>query len=141
ALEQLYDIHIPWWIFTLAAIGYVVILAYIGISQSLVAALGLLAAELLLLIALALYMLIVGPGEGAELGMDPFLPGSTGMAGVGLAMSFGILSHVGIEEGATLGLEVRDPRKGVPQGLWIAAIIVPIFYLFVGYAMTYGYGF
>jgi amino acid transporter len=55
-------------------------------------------------------------------------------------MTYGVLSHVGIEEGATLGLEVKEPKRQIPRGLWVAAVAVPAFYILVSYAMVYGYG-
>lgn len=73
----------------------------------------------------------------------PFLPssaGAGGWTGIGLAMTYGVLSHVGIEEGATLGHEAKDPKGNIPRGLWIAAIIIPLFYIFISYALVYGYG-
>ena len=55
-------------------------------------------------------------------------------------MTYAVLSHVGIEEGATLGMEVKEPKRQIPLGLWVAAVVVPAFYIFVAYAMVYGYG-
>lgn len=142
-LDAQFGISAPWWLFTAIALAYVTGLAYLGISQSLHAALTLLATEVVILLALAVYILLSGPADGTSLGVEPFTPGaagSMGLSGVGLAMTYAVLSHVGIEEGATLGQEVKDPRRGIPKGLWVAAILVPAFYILVSYAMVYGYG-
>jgi amino acid transporter len=142
-LDNQFDISLPWWMFTALALIYVTGLAYLGITQSLHAALTLLAIEVVVLLALALYILIGGPADGSSLGIEPFTPGAAGTmgwAGIGLAMTYGVLSHVGIEEGATLGQEVKDPKRGIPKGLWIAAVLVPVFYVLVSYAIVYGYG-
>lgn len=138
-----FGVNIPWWVFTFLALTYVCTLAYVGITHSLHAALILLAFELLVLLALALWIFIDGPRSGSGFGLVPFdisAAGALGWGGVGLAMTYGVLSHVGIEEGSTLGLEVKDPKRGIPKGLWIAAIVVPVFYITVAYAMVYGYG-
>lgn len=138
-----FDLSIPWWLFTFAALAYVSLLAYLGITQSLHAALTLLAIEIVVLLALAAWIFIEGPRSGDSFGLVPFEVSSAtalGWGGVGLAMTYAVLSHVGIEEGATLGLEVRDPKRGIPRGLWIAAVVVPAFYVLVAYAMVYGYG-
>lgn len=142
-LTTQFDVNIPWWVFTFLALTYVCVLAYLGITQSLHAALALLAFEIIVLLALALWIFITGPQTGGGFGVTPFevsSAGTLGLGGVGLAMTYAVLSHVGIEEGATLGLEVKDPRRQIPRGLWAAAIIVPVFYLVVAYAMVYGYG-
>ncbi len=142
-LSTQFGIDIPWWVFTAAALVYVCTLAYLGITQSLHAALTLIAIEVIVLLVLAVYIIVGGPASGSGLGLEPFTPsaaGSMGWAGIGLAMTYGVLSHVGIEEGATLGHEVKDPRRGIPRGLWIAAVLVPVFYIFVSYAIVYGYG-
>jgi amino acid transporter len=138
-----FDISLPWWLFTAMALTYVSVLAYVGITQSLHAALTLLAIEIVVLLGLAIYIVVSGPTDGSSLGIEPFTPGAAatmGWGGIGLAMTYAVLSHVGIEEGSTLGQEVRDPKRGIPRGLWIAAILVPVFYIFVSYAMVYGYG-
>jgi len=138
-----YQLSIPWWIFTAAAVSYVVAMGCLGIQRSLYAALTLLGLQCAVILALALYILIRGPMEGGGLGIEPFLPsaaGAAGWAGIGLAMTYAVLSHVGVEEGATLGKEVRDPKRQLARGLWVAAIVVPGFYVLVSYAMVYGYG-
>jgi amino acid transporter len=142
-LDTQFDVSLPWWLFTAAALVYVSGLAYLGITQSLHAALTLLAIEVAVLLALALFIIVTGPSDGSSLGIEPFTPGAAGTmgwAGIGLAMTYAVLSHVGIEEGATLGQEVKDPKRGIPKGLWVAAILVPVFYVIVSYAMVYGYG-
>lgn len=142
-LDTQFSISLPWWLFTFLALAYVCTLAYLGITQSLHAALTLLGFEMVILSALALWIFIHGPESGSGFGLAPLQvssAGAMGWGGIGLAMTYGVLSHVGIEEGATLGLEVRDPKKGIPRGLWVAAIVVPVFYVVVAYAMVYGYG-
>ena len=142
-LTSQFGIDVPWWVFTAVALVYVTTLAYLGITQSLHAALGLLAIEVLVMLALAVYIIIDGPQSSPGFGLTPFKPSASeamGWSGIGLAMTYGVLSHVGIEEGATLGHEVKNPRRLIPKGLWVAAIIVPGFYVLMSYAIVYGYG-
>lgn len=142
-LKTQFEVEVPWWVFTFLALAYVCTLAYLGITQSLHAALMLLGFEMIVLTALALWIFVDGPQSGGGFGLTPLnvsSAGAMGWGGVGLAMTYAVLSHVGIEEGATLGLEVRDPKHGIPRGLWIAAIVVPVFYVAIAYAMVYGYG-
>ncbi len=142
-LKNQFEISVPWWIFTFLALAYVSTLAYLGITQSLHAALALLGFEMVVLLTLALWIFISGPQSGANFGFTPFQvssAGALGLGGVGLAMTYAVLSHVGIEEGATLGMEVKEPKRQIPLGLWVAAVVVPAFYVLVAYAMVYGYG-
>ena len=136
---------VPWWIFTFLALAYVSTLAYLGITESLHAALALLGFEMVVLLALAIWIFISGRQSGREFPGSPRSrsprAGALGLGGVGLAMTYAVLSHVGIEEGATLAdVEVKEPKRQIPLGLWVAAVVVPAFYIFVAYAMVYGYG-
>jgi IS605 OrfB family transposase len=64
----------------------------------------------------------------------------TGFSGVGLGVVFGILSFIGFDAAATLGEETRNPRRNVPLAVGGALVLVGIFYVFIMYALTVGYG-
>lgn len=139
-LQSQFSVNVPWIIFTAAGMIYVTAFAVRGISQTLEATLALLGFEVVLLFALAVWMLVDGGPSG--LSTLPFQPSSAsgGFAAIGLAMTFAVLSHTGIEEGATLGEETRGAKQALPKGLLAAAVGVPLFYIFVAYAMVTGYG-
>ncbi len=140
-LQSQFSLDVPWWIFTVGGLGYVAILGLLGIVQTLHATLAMLAFEVVLLIGLAIWMLVtVGPGEWSTTPFRPSAIQSGGASALGLAMTFAVLSHVGIEEGATLGEETKKPKHNIPKGLWVTAILVPTFYVFVSYALVQGYG-
>lgn len=136
-----FSLNIPWWVLMGAAMAYVVTLAILGILQTLHATLLLLSIEVILLVALAIWILLkVGPSNWSA---TPFK--LTGIEGVtasmfGLAMTFGLLSHVGIEEGTTLAEEAKEPKKNVPKGLIVTGLAVPAFYVLVSYGSVIGYG-
>jgi amino acid transporter len=77
-----------------------------------------------------------------DLQAAPFDPGSSldGWTGIGLAMTFGVLSMVGYEEAATLAEEAKDSHRSVARGLWMAGIFTPLFFIVVGYALVASYG-
>lgn len=139
-LENQFSVNVPWIIFTAAGIALVVVLAVRGITQTLEATLTLLGLEVVLLFALGIWMLVDGGPSG--LSTLPFKPSSAsgGFSAIGLAMTFAVLSHIGLEEGATLGEETQEAKKAVPKGLIAAVIAVPLFYIFLSYAMVTGYG-
>lgn len=139
-LVSQYSVDIPWWVLSGAALAWVVVLGVLGIVQTLHAALAMLSFEFILLLALAIYMLgDVGPANWSATPFDPGAIEASGAVSFGFALTFAVLSFVGLEEGGTLGEETREPRRNVPRGLWVAAIIVPAFYVLVSYAIAIGY--
>lgn len=140
-LQSEFSVNIPWWILMAGAMAYVVTLAIKGILQTLHATFILLSFELILLVCLSVWILLkTGPSNWSA---TPFK--LTGIEGVtastfGLAMTFGLLSHVGIEEGSTLAEETREPKRNIPKGLIVTAIAVPAFYVLVTYGAVIGYG-
>ena len=139
-LASQFSIDIPWWVISAIGLGWVVFVGILGIVQTLHMALSLLAFEVVLLLALALYMLFdQGVGSWSATPFDPGAVDASAAIGFGLALTFAVLSFVGIEEGATLGEETKEPKRNVPKGLWVAALLIPAFYVFVSYAMAIGY--
>jgi amino acid transporter len=139
-LQSQFSVNVPWILFTAAGMVLVTVLAVRGITQTLEATLALLGLEVVLLLALGIWMLIDGGPSG--LSTLPFKPSSAsgGFSAIGLAMTFAVLSHIGIEEGATLGEETQQANRALPKGLLAAAVAVPLFYIFLSYAMVTGYG-
>jgi amino acid transporter len=131
-------LNVPWWIFTAAAIAYIVALAWRGLAQTVGSALALLGLELGVMLLLALSLLVTGHIHFESAPLDP---GSSpaGWSGIGLALTFGVACIVGYEEAATLGEEAQDARRSVGRGLWIAAIFMPLFLLVVSYALITSY--
>jgi len=74
--------------------------------------LTLLTIEVIVFLLLAIIAIVKG-GSGNSAAV--FSPSSspTGLSGVGLDAVFGILSFVGFDAAATLGEEVRNPRRTV----------------------------
>lgn len=143
-LHSQFEISVPWWLITLVALGAVTMLSVLGIAESMRTSLILVGISVLVVLALALWIVFTGgDSSGAGFSAEPLVPagaGSLGWAGIGLAMTYGVLSHAGIEEGTTLSEEVKDAKRNVRKGLWLVALILPAFYIFVSYAMVHGYG-
>lgn len=139
---QAFSVDAPWWIFTIGGLGYIAILAYLGVVQSIKAMIFFLFTEIILLLVLALWVVFSGGGPSGISSVPFTISGANtaGLAGIIIAVPFAILSHVGIEEGATLGQEMPRPRRSIASGIWLTAIIVPIFYIFVSYALVLGFG-
>ncbi len=134
------QIPVPWWGFTIVALAYVTFFALRGLAQSMHAALALLGLEILILVALAITIAVKGPAGNISFGVAPFQLDGVQASGLALAMVYAILAHVGIEEGATLGAETEDAKSAIPRGLFIAAVVLPTFYIVIAYFIVYGYG-
>jgi amino acid transporter len=137
-LETSLSIDVPWWLLSAICIVYTLSFSFRGISISAEAALILLSAEVLILLALAAWLLISGH---TSLNLDAFNPDSSpgGWAAIGLAISFGIVGLAGFEEAATLGEEAEDPRRSVGRGLFIAVVLLQLFFIFVGWVLIDSY--
>jgi amino acid transporter len=140
-VKTTFDLTIPWWIWSLVGVAYVAFLAYRGIQVSTRSMLILLAFEMAVMAVLAVWMLIsAGTDAFTLLPFRPSAAGSGGFAAIGLAMTFGILSCVGIEEATTVAEETKQSRVAVARGVLLAAIVIPSFYIVTSYAMVVGLG-
>lgn len=134
-----FNSNVPWWIFSLAAMAIVFGLSVRSIKASVNLDLTLLGIEVVIFLVLAVAAIVhSGSGNTATV----FLPSSSpsGFSGVGLGVVFGILSFIGFDAAATLGEETRNPRRNVPLAVAGALGAVGVFYVFVMYALTAGYG-
>ncbi len=134
-----FNADVPWWIFSLAGFAIVVGLSIRSIKASVQVDLALLIAEVLAFLLLAV---IAIARAGSSNTLTVFTPSAspTGFSGVGLGVVFGILSFIGFDAAATLGEETRNPRRNVPLAVGGALIMVGVFYVFIMYALTVGYG-
>ncbi len=135
-----YGVSIPWPVISLVFAALMLVLSWEGIAGSLRTALTLFAIEVAVILLLAGVILVQGGKDG--LTAAPLLPSSSpdGLSGIALGMVFGVLSFVGFESAATLGEEVRDPRRHVPRGIFGAVLLVGAIYVFTTYAEMVGFG-
>lgn len=132
------SIDIGWAVFSAICIVYVLGFAWRGAHISAEASLVMIAIEIGVLLILALWLLIAGD---AHMSLDVFDPGTSpgGWAGIGLAISFGIVGIAGFEEAATLGEEAEDPRRAVGRGLFTAVVGLQVFLIFVDWVLIGSY--
>lgn len=138
-VRSTFGVTISWWIFSLAAMAIVMGLSLRSIKASVNVDLVLLCIEVIIFSVLAFIAVsTAGPSNTVSV----FLPSSspTGFSGVGLGVVFGLLSFVGFDAAATLGEETRNPKRSIPLAIIGALGAVGVFYVFVMYALTAGYG-
>ena len=75
----------------------------------------------------------------------PFAPvsftlGSAGLSGFSQGLVFGVLTFIGFEAASSLGEEAHNPGRDVPFAILATVLIAGLFFTFVTYAQTVGYG-
>jgi len=130
----------PWVLFAVI-LAVVTFVAYLGISTSSSADLILVAAEMAVIAALAITILVkIGP---AHYSVAVFSPASTPhgqLTDITNAMIYGIAAFAGFEAAAALGEEARNTRRSVPASIIGIVIVTGVFYLLVVLAETWGVG-
>jgi amino acid transporter len=131
---------IPWWLIGMVPAGLMIFLAFEGIRSSLRTALVLFSVEVL--IVLLLSVIIVGNGGHDGLSLNSLNPGSSpnGFSGLTTGFVFAALSFVGFEAAATLGDEVREPRRIIPRAVLWSVLAVGLLYVFCIWAEVNGLG-
>ena len=133
-------VNIHWFVFFVILLVIAAALSMYGVKLSLRVQLGL---ELVSVAALALVMLVVVVKGGASGNtLAPFNPAysANGWAGIGFGLIYGFSAFAGFEAGAALGLESKDPRRTIPRAIILSLVISAVFYVFVTYALSIGYG-
>jgi len=136
-----FGVTVPWWLIGLVPAGLMIFLAFEGIRSSLRAALILFTAEVAVILVLAL--IIVGKGGGPDgLTAAPLTPAASpnGFQGLMSGAIFAALSYVGFEAAATLGEEVREPRRTVPKAIFFSVLGVGVLYIFCVWVEVVGLG-
>jgi amino acid transporter len=134
-------VNIPWWLIGLVPAGLMVFLGYEGIQRSLRTTLVLFSLEVLVVLVLAI--IVVGKGgHSGTLSLHPFDPSASthGFGGLTTGFVFAALSFVGFEAAATLGDEVRTPRRIVPRAIIGSVLLVGGLYVFCIWAEVNGLG-
>lgn len=114
-LHDSYGWNAPWWLIGLLPAVVMVVLAVKGIQSSIRAAILVFTAEATIVVLLALIVVTRGGENG--LALHPLDPSASphGFGGLVTGFVFAALSFVGFEGAATLGEEVRRPRRNVPR--------------------------
>jgi amino acid transporter len=133
-------IDVPWWLIGLVPAAAMIVLAVEGIRASLRTALILFATEVGVVVLLAI--IVVGHGGRHGLSLHPLSPTASphGVQGLATGFVFAALSFVGFEAAATLGDEVRDPRRLVPRAILLSSALVGLIYVFCVWAEVNGLG-
>ena len=140
-LQEHYGINVPWLWWACIAVGApaVAFLQYRGIKISARTIVVLGAAEMAIVLALAITgFASPGPG-GVSLGVFNF-GNKLALSGFALAVVLSVQGLTGWEAAAPLAEETRDPRRNVPRSVMIAIILLGCFLVFTFWGVITGFG-
>ena len=135
-----FGINLHWSFWFVLALGIAFALCYWGIRESLNVDLTFLAFEIGVCLVLAAIVLF-HVGQQGGLTTVPFSLSAIPAGGditVGIVLA--VLSYIGFETAAALGAETRTPRRNIPRAVYGSMIVVGLFYVFMAYVGTVGYG-
>lgn len=138
SLGDVLHVHLSWQLWATIAFVLVAALSYFEVTLS-AHVLGIaLAAELAVLLALDIGVLIDKGFRGFSL--EVFRPSLVFSSGFGVSLMLAFGSFVGFEATAIYGEEAKDPRRTVPRATYIAIGAISLFYLVTTWAVVSAYG-
>jgi amino acid transporter len=130
-----------WFLFFLVGMALLIVLSVVRIN--LTTKVQLLVGALTVVVLLVVGFIIVGKGgaHGQSAGAFTFSHTVTGgFHGVFYGLILGVTSYIGFESAADFGEETAHPRRAVPIAVTAAVIFAILFYVFITYSTTIGYG-
>jgi amino acid transporter len=117
------------------------VLAWYSIHRSMQLDLAFVVAEVTIVGALLILILVKGGAQGQAPGaFNPANVPSGGLSNIGLAFIFIVFAFFGFESSTTVAEEVKRPRRNVPIALVGSVLLTGIWFCFAMYAVIVGYG-
>lgn len=137
---ELFGLDLPWGVWALVLAAFVGFLGFRQVEMGAKVLAVLLTAEVLLLLAMSLAVLIKGGPE--PLSLAPFNPSNWLLApGAGALFVLGFGAYIGFEGTAIYAEEAKDPERTVPRATYVAIAFLAIFYAFTFYCFIAAFGF
>lgn len=133
-------VDVPWWVWALAVLAVICVFNFVGVRLATGVGLVLGVLELLVISALAIWMIVKAGSANTIQVFNPAHALSGTWSGVFKGMVFGILAVQGFEAAAPLGEEARDPRRTVPRAVIGASLLVGAVMLLCSYGTVMGWG-
>jgi amino acid transporter len=131
-------VELSWQLWAVIAFAIVAVLSYREVTVS-AKVLGVaLAAEVAVLLAMDVGVLIDKGFHGFS--MDVFKPDVVFSSGFGVSLMLACGSFVGFEATAIYGEEAKDPVRTVPRATYIAIALISVFYVLTTWAVVSAYG-
>ena len=129
---------IAWWAMSMLVIAAVGILGYRHIDVSSKVLGMLLIAEVGIVVALIVAVIVTGGAQG--LSAAPFEPANVLSGSPGVGLMFAMAAYIGFEATAVFRDEARDPDKTIPKATYAAVIGVGVFYTLASWALVMAWG-
>jgi amino acid transporter len=140
-IDSEYGVNIPWWVFMLVIIVFVVVMAYRGISFSTRAIMILGFAELAIVGIFSVWGFFQsGPGGDTLQVFNPANAPTGAGQGFGLAVVFAIFALNGWDGAVPLAEESKDPKRVVPRAVILALVIMGFFLIICAWGIISGWG-
>lgn len=139
AVSEVTGVNLPWWLYSAVAIVVVWWFAINDIRLSMRMMLILEGISMTLIVVVNALIIAHTHLSQADL-VKPFIVGKTGWVGIAEALLFGLTSFLGFEGSAILGEESKDAKRMVPAAILASALVGGIFFVFVAYGQTIGFG-
>lgn len=123
---------VPWEVWSGLAIVAMGILGYRQIDLSARVLSVLLTAEIGILAALDIGVLV--HHGGGTFPLTSFSPNTFLSAGVGVSMMFAFMSYIGFESAAMYGEETPNPERSVPLATYGSVVVITVFYALTSWA-------
>ncbi len=135
-----FGINLHWSFWFVLALGIAFALCYWGIRESLNVDLTFLAFEIGVCLVLAAIVLFHVGQQGGLTTVPVSLSAIPAGGDITVGIVLAVLSYIGFETAAALGEETRNPRRNIPRAVYGSMIVVGLFYVFMAYVGTVGYG-
>jgi len=142
-VSDLLDLDPQTWWFPFFLIGMALLVGLSVVRISVTTKVQLLVGVLTIAVLLIFALIVTGKGGADGQSLQPFTFSHTaknGFDGVFYGLIFGVTSFIGFESAADFGEETANPRRAVPIAILSAVIFAIVFYVFITYATTIGYG-
>jgi len=133
-----YGLHLPWEVWSGAAILVAGVLGYRQIDVSARVLALLMIAEIGVLAVLD-FAIIASKGLHA-LPLASMSPSTVFSGAVGVSMMFAFMSFIGFESASLYGEETRDPRRTVPRATYTSVVVIALFYALTSWVAVGGIG-
>ena len=139
ALASVAGVALPWWVCGFVAVAVVGVLGYRRVDVGAKVLAVLLTAEVAVVLALAVAVLVQGGPE--PLSAEPLNPSNIFLvAGAGSLFVLGFGSYIGFEGTAIYAEEARSPDRTVPAATYLAIGFLSLFYGFAYWAVIAAFG-
>jgi amino acid transporter len=138
ALQSLFGLDAPWWIFSIVAAVIVALLGHHNVELS-AKVLGVLLVAEIAIVAIVDFVIVIRGGDAGISG-EPLSFGSFFNGPWATGVMLAIFGFVGFEATAVFRTEARNPERTIPRATYAAAILIAAFYAFSAYCMIIGIG-